>query len=83
MTKLITILILIPFTLIMCTTPSIDPHNIDYDCLEVPGEFGDTLATGEKIDWNCSWEASYKVGNVGVIRNDDGNVVMVYRKVSH
>ena len=67
--------------LTMCTTPNVPQDEIGLTC-ELPSEFPDTLATGEKIEWDCDWEASYRAGNVGSITDDNGNVTMMYRKLS-
>lgn len=81
MKKLIGILLIGGFTMMACTsgTPT---EAITYECT-TPEEYGDTLATGETIYWDCDWEASYKADNVGAMRNDDGVPTMIYRGVSH
>jgi hypothetical protein len=41
-----------------------------YEC-EIPFDIPDTLAGGQKIDWDCNWYAAYKDGDVFVLYYDD------------
>ncbi len=49
--------------------PSKHPHT--YEC-EKPSDIPDTLATGEKVDWDCDWNMAYNDGLVKVKYNADG-----------
>jgi hypothetical protein len=40
-----------------------------YECKK-PFDIPDTLTTGEKIDWDCEWQAAYNDGDVKVIYTD-------------
>ena len=41
-----------------------------YEC-EKPFDIPDTLASGEKIYWDCNWYSAYKEGNVKVLYYDN------------
>jgi len=82
MKRMIALMVISIATLITCTSPENTPEcEIDYTC-EFPSDQPDTLSTGEKIYWDCDWEASYKADNVKFIKNEDGEITMVIRSTS-
>jgi hypothetical protein len=60
------------------TNRNYTPHV--YEC-ERPSDIPDTLATGEKVHWDCNWNMDYNAGNVKVIYNKDGSPKAIYRKL--
>jgi hypothetical protein len=44
-----------------------------YECA-VPEGIPDTLATGEKVEWDCDWRFAHVNGNVHFLWNDDGSL---------
>lgn len=81
MKKILLVLFVLP--LAFCTGKVEKEDIVAEHVCTVPEEIGDTLVTGETIDWDCDWEASYKSGNVAVIRDDNGGVIIVARNVHH
>ena len=51
-------------------TSKIGTVSHSYEC-EIPYDIPDTLAGGQKIDWDCNWYAAYKDGDVFVLYYDN------------
>ncbi|MFW9948499.1 MAG: hypothetical protein ACFFKA_00060 [Candidatus Thorarchaeota archaeon] len=77
MKKLFLVLMIIGIAVFSCDSPSTEPIE-PIGCVK-PVDIPDTLVTGEKVDWDCNWQASYNAGNVHVIRDNNGGAKMIYR----
>jgi hypothetical protein len=70
----------ITLTLVTCTHMESNKNNVvhTYEC-SLPSEIPDTLATGEKIDWDCNWNSAYNSGRVKLVWNADGTLYYLYK----
>jgi hypothetical protein len=73
------ILLVVPMFILTIACEREPVEYFDRNCY-IPEEIGDTLATGEKIFWDCDWHSSWKDGDVEVIRNEDGSVRYIGRR---
>lgn len=54
---------------------------VDRECKK-PSDIPDTLCSGAKVQWDCSWQGSYKGGNVYIKYKDCGCAEYVGRKIT-
>lgn len=76
--KKIMIVAMMVMALIACDTDNSNYEPFDYTC-SLPKGIPDTLATGEKINWNCNWNRAWMEGRVEFVMNDDSTVRLVKR----
>jgi hypothetical protein len=53
--------------------------NQDYECRK-PVEVPDTMCGGTEVYWDCSWDESYKNGNVTIHTDSTGCITHISRK---
>ena len=74
--------IILAITAMVACSPSEPQTYVDYHCREVPeGVPTHYEDTGVEVIWDCTWEASWREGNVTLHYNADGEFDAMSRTV--